>query len=71
MLASSLPQSQQSQLPQQSQQPAQKQENAFRYYKNKTSTYKPIDDGFITTSGNPKLGLKYGNFYSNPATINK
>ena len=48
----------------------QPQQNAFRYYKNKTSTYKPIDDGFITTSGNPQLGLKYGNL-SSSSNINK
>lgn len=57
------------QPPPQAQTP-QPQQNAFRYYKNKTSTYKPIDDGFITTSGNPQLGMKYGNLPNNP-TINK
>jgi len=40
--------------------------NGFRYFKDKKPlTYKPIADGFITTSGNPSLGMKYGNQYSN------
>jgi len=32
-------------------------------YKTKTNTHKyiPVEDGFITTSGNPQLGIKYGN----------
>lgn len=41
-------------------------QNNFRYFKDKKpSTYKPIPDGFITTSGNPSLGMKYGNQYPN------
>lgn len=36
-------------------------QNNFRYFKNKNPSYKPIEDGFITTSGNPSLGIKYGN----------
>jgi hypothetical protein len=32
-------------------------------YKDKTNAkkYVPIEDGFITTSGKPSLGIKYGN----------
>ncbi len=37
-------------------------QNNFRYFKGKTPKYKPVEDGFITTSGNPSLGMKYGNF---------
>ncbi len=38
-------------------------QNSFRYFKDKKPTYKPVEDGFITTSGNPSLGMKYGNNY--------
>ncbi len=40
-------------------------QNNFRYFKDKKPIYKPIEDGFITTSGNPSLGMKYGNIYPN------
>jgi len=36
-------------------------QNNFRYFKDKNPKYKPVEDGFITTSGNPQLGSKYGN----------
>jgi hypothetical protein len=35
--------------------------NHFRYIKNKTTTFVPQEDSFITTAGNPTLGAKYGN----------
>ncbi len=38
-------------------------QNNFRYFKDKKPIYKPVEDGFITTSGNPSLGMKYGNNY--------
>ncbi len=41
-------------------------QNSFRYFKDKKpTTYKPVPDGFVTTSGNPSLGMKYGNIYPN------
>ncbi len=40
-------------------------QNSFRYFKDKKPIYKPVEDGFITTSGNPSLGMKYGNQYPN------
>jgi hypothetical protein len=40
-------------------------QNQFRYFKNKTPSFVPKEDGFITTSGNPSLGIKYGNNYQN------
>jgi hypothetical protein len=45
-------------------------QNNFRYFKDKKPTYKPVEDGFITTSGNPSLGMKYGNTNSNNYSIN-
>jgi hypothetical protein len=44
-------------------------ENNFRYFKDKTPKYKPVEDGFITTSGNPQLGIKYGNTNTNSTNI--
>ena len=47
-------------------------QNNFRYFKDKNPTYKPVEDGFITTSGNPSLGIKYGNTdFKNNYSINK
>jgi hypothetical protein len=46
----------------------------YRYLTNKkpnTYIFKPVEDGFITTAGNPTLGSKYGNNYitAPPITI--
>lgn len=35
--------------------------NQFRYIKNKTTKFVPQEDSFISTAGNPSLGIKYGN----------
>ena len=32
-----------------------------RVIKNKKTSFVPIEDGFITSAGNPKLAAKYGN----------
>jgi hypothetical protein len=44
-------------------------QNQFRYFKNKTPSFVPKEDGFITTAGNPTLGSKYGNNYTTVQTI--
>ena len=42
--------------------PLQQQVVQPRYFTKKTSKkYVPVEDGFITSSGNPELAAKYGN----------
>jgi hypothetical protein len=44
--------------------------NYYRYIKDKKPVnFKPVEDGFITTAGNPALGSKYGNCYTTAPPI--
>jgi hypothetical protein len=48
------------------------QPNYFRYIKDKKPvTFKPVEDGFVTSSGNPTLGTKYGNHVLTPPAFIK
>jgi hypothetical protein len=42
--------------------PTQQQVVQPRYFTKKSNTtYIPVEDGFVTSSGNPELAAKYGN----------
>ena len=42
--------------------PNQHQVPQYRYFTKKTNTkYVPVEDGFVTSAGNPELAAKYGN----------